>query len=216
MQAKSRRTQEERSAETRQKLIQATLDCLYEEGAARTTTNLIAERAGVSRGALTHHYASKEDLITDALVKLLRDATADIRRLAERLRAEEIDLDGFLDALCDMFLGHLLMVTLEHVTEARHNESLRGRMVDVVKQFHAELDAIWREFFHAAGASDRDIETTLNMTLCLFRGMGVQTVLRDDPPYYVRLRDAWKAQLREMLKRDGPKIVQLTSTNAGR
>lgn len=216
MQAKSRRTQEERSAETRQKLIKATLDCLYEEGAARTTTNLIAERAGVSRGALTHHFASKEELIVEALDKLLHDATGDIRRLAERLRAEDIDLDGFLDALCDMFLGHLLMVTLEHVTEARHNASLRAAMVDVVKQFHAALDAIWREFFVTSGASDQDIETTLNMTLCLFRGMGVQTVLRDDPPYYVRLRDAWKVQLRQILKRDPSNIVQLTATKTGR
>ncbi len=37
----------------------------------------------------------------------------------------------------------------------------------------------------------------LNATLCLLRGMGVQTVLRDDPDYYRRLLRFWKSILRE-------------------
>ena len=98
-----------------------------------------------------------------------------------------------------MFLGRLVLITLEHVTEARRNPTLRRRMVKVVQVFHAELDAIWREFFSTSGMSEREVETTLNMTLCLFRGMGLQTVLKDDAAYYHRLRDAWKVQLAMLL-----------------
>lgn len=198
-----RRTQEERSAETRLRLIEATLDCLYEEGAARTSTNMIAARAGVSRGALTHHYATKEQLIVEAMEHHLTEATEEIRALAVQMRAGVLGLDGMLDRLCEMFLGRLILLTLEHVTEARHNDNLREQMVRIVRRFHAALDDIWREFFHTDDRSDLDVETTLNMTLCLFRGMGVQSVLRDDPAYYRRLRDAWKAQLRTILGRDG-------------
>ena len=57
-----RRTQEERSAATRAKLLDATIDCLIELGYAGTTTTLIAERAGVSRGAQLHHFPSKDAL----------------------------------------------------------------------------------------------------------------------------------------------------------
>jgi len=190
------RTQEERSQETRAKLIEATLDCLYEVGAARTSTNMVAERAGVSRGALTHHYASKEDLLADAVDHHLHDATDDIRSLAEDVRAQVLDFDGFLDRLCEMFLGRLLIIALEHIAEARHNEHLKMRLVAVVRDFHAELDSIWREFFSSADMTDTDVETSLDMTLCLFRGMGLQTVLRDDPAYYARLLAAWKRQIR--------------------
>ena len=194
-----RRTQEERSAETRAKLVAAMLDCLQEVGAARTSTNMVAERAGVSRGALTHHYASKEELLVDAVEHLLKEASRDIRGLAEDVRAARLDLDGFLDRVCEMYLGRLLQITLEHVTEARHNEHLRARLVVVVREFHAELDNIWREFFSRTELSSADAETILNMTLCMFRGMGVQTVLRDDPDYYQRLLNAWKTHVRLMV-----------------
>lgn len=64
----------------------------------------------------------------------------------------------------------------------------------LVKEFHAALDAIWRGFFEGSGLSSADVETTLNATLCLLRGMGFQTVLRRDPRYF----DA----MLTMLKRD--------------
>ena len=60
---KKRRTQEERSAETKKRLLEATIDYLNELGYNKTGTVEIARRAGVSRGALVHHFPSKHDLI---------------------------------------------------------------------------------------------------------------------------------------------------------
>lgn len=61
-----RRTQQQRREETRQRLLDATIDCLVEHGFAGTTTQRVQERAGVSRGALLHHFASKADLLAAA------------------------------------------------------------------------------------------------------------------------------------------------------
>ena len=47
------RLQEERSAETRGRLLDATVECLHEFGYAGTTTTEIARRAGVSRYEIT-------------------------------------------------------------------------------------------------------------------------------------------------------------------
>lgn len=190
-----RRTQAMRSAATRRKLLEATLDALMSSGYTRMTTAEIAERAGVSRGALMHHYASKDDLVAAACQHLLRQATQDIRAQACRVEAGELTLSGFLDSLWSQFSGRLFYITLEHVTEARHNGDLRGKMIPVVREFHGALDEIWREFFRGTSLNTAEVATTLNMTLCLLRGMGVQTVLRDDPGYYARLLDAWKEQL---------------------
>src|SRR3546814_4234535 len=60
------------------------------------------------------------------------------------------------------------------------------RMIPVIRDFHAALDSIWREFFYGTRLDTVEVNTTLNTTLCLLRGMGVQTVLRQDPPYYDR------------------------------
>src|SRR5580704_16373484 len=59
--------QERRSANTKQLLLEATIDCLNDVGYARTTTMLIAHRAGASRGAMIHHYQSKAALITSVI-----------------------------------------------------------------------------------------------------------------------------------------------------
>ena len=51
-----RRSQAERSAATREALLDATIDCLVEEGYASITTSRVSERAGLSRGAHLHHF----------------------------------------------------------------------------------------------------------------------------------------------------------------
>lgn len=187
-----RRTQEERTAETTARLKQATLDILLDRGYARASTLDIADRAGVSRGALTHHFESKDDLVCQAVEQLLREATAEIRDYAERVQSGRLDISGFIDHLWEMFSGRLFYITLEHVTEARHNDFLRARLVPVVREFHQALDQIWSDFFRGAGLKSAEVETALNASLCLLRGMGVQTVLRNDPAYYKRLLDFWK------------------------
>ena len=194
-----RRTQEERTAETRARVIEATLVALLERGYARCTTADIADRAGVSRGALSHHFESKEALVAEAVEWQLDVSTAAIRALADDVATGVLPLDAFLDRIWEMFRGRLFLVTLEHVTEARHNAPLRARLVPVVRDFHRALDEIWRRYFERAGLSESEIETTLNATLCLMRGMGLQTVLRDDPPYFARLLEWWKAEMTRLL-----------------
>ena len=203
----TRRTQQMRSAETQSKLIDATLDALMENGYTRMTTADIANRAGLTRGALLHHYPTKDDLVAAAGQHLLAEATSEIRDRAAQVRAGEMTLGGFLDLLWRMFSGRLFYVTLEYVTEARHNPALRAKMIPVVRTFHVALDDIWRTFFAGTRLTDGEVETSLNMTLCLLRGMGVQTVLRDDPPYYRRLMAGWKSQLAHMVgARDSVKL----------
>jgi AcrR family transcriptional regulator len=195
-----------RSAETRGRLIEAALDHLHHHGYARTATADIAVAAGVSRGALTHHFASKDDLVAEAVDHELKQATREIASLAEEVSAGRLDLDAFLDRLWAMFSGRLFLITLEHVTEARHNEALHDKLVPLVKAFHGALDGIWRTFFRTSGLPEAEIGAALNATLCLLRGMGVQTVLRDDPAYYRALLGFWKRQLKDLVgdQRAGP------------
>ena len=59
----ARRTQAERSAITRQVLLDAAIKCLFEHGYGATTTMLVAKTAGVSRGAMLHQFPTKNDLM---------------------------------------------------------------------------------------------------------------------------------------------------------
>lgn len=194
-----RRTQEERSQTTRERLLAATFDILHDQGYGRATLNDIADRAGVSRGALAHHFEGKEDLICQAVDWDLHRTIERISALARRREIGQLSLDRFIDALWDIFAGPTFMVAMEHITESRHNPALHARLVPVTRSFHTALDAIWRDYFKDSGLSSTEIETAFNATLCLLRGMGLQTVLRDDPAYYQRLLGHLKRQTAALL-----------------
>jgi AcrR family transcriptional regulator len=65
-----RKTRAEQSAERRANVIQATIDCLVEDGYSELTTRRIAERAGIAQSTLMHHFPSREGLLADAVTQL--------------------------------------------------------------------------------------------------------------------------------------------------
>jgi AcrR family transcriptional regulator len=200
---KPARTQEERTAATRDRLIDATLDLLLTKGYAGTTTVDIAARAGLTRGALSHHYAGKDELVVEAFDRHLTLVGADIRSYAGLVRAGSLSLSDFIDRVWTIMSGRFFMLTLEEITAARHNDYLRVQLMKRTQLFHDQLDAIWRHFFAGTELDAAEVEVMLNATLCLLRGMGVQTVLRDDPVYYRRLLRFWKAILAEKMTAPG-------------
>ena len=56
---RQRRTQAERTTETRRRVLDAAVECLIDRGYAKTTVEEVARRAGVSLGAERHHFPSK-------------------------------------------------------------------------------------------------------------------------------------------------------------
>jgi AcrR family transcriptional regulator len=186
------RTQDERSAAMRERLINATLETILECGYSGATLVGIAKKAGVTRGALNHHFDSKDDLIVEAMSDMLKKGSAEIRGYAESVQNGTLSPSEFLDRVWEIFSGPFFMVTLEQITASRHNDVLKNRLVVVTRDFHKALDEIWSSFFTTNELQQPQLETILNATLCLFRGMGAQTVLREDPAYYQRLLSFWK------------------------
>lgn len=81
--------QAKKSAMTRQAILEAAIKCIIDHGYAQTTTSLIADRAIVSRGAMTHHFPSRSDVLT-ATIEYLHE-----RRLQEyRALVQEFDISS--------------------------------------------------------------------------------------------------------------------------
>jgi len=193
-----RRSQKERSADTSAKLMSSTIDLLHDQGIARTTTSDIARHAGVSRGALTHHFASREAVISASVAELLSKTAQDLHRFAEDFVARGGSSDEIVDYIWQMMDDRLFYVTMEFLPEARHNDDFRAELIPTVREFHAGLDAIWTALAARAGAEPNHTRTVMNATMCLVRGMISQTVLRPgDPTYYASLLQFWKGQVRQ-------------------
>jgi AcrR family transcriptional regulator len=61
--SRSVRSNEQRSHQTQQRIIDAALELLFMGGYSSATTTRVAKQAGVSRGAMTHHFSSRADLM---------------------------------------------------------------------------------------------------------------------------------------------------------
>jgi len=129
------RTQAERRAATRFALLDATVDCLAEEGYAKTTTRRIAERAGVTPGALQHHFATRAELLghvrrhlgSKFAQEMLGHASADIPSI--HLRAERL-----LDLMWDLLKGPLFAAMVELWVAARTDVELRKEITEAERE----------------------------------------------------------------------------------
>ena len=191
----SRRTQETRRDETRLALINATLHLLLTRGYTRLTTVDVARVAGLSKGALTYHFPSKEDLVVQSIEHQLRAVTADLDSFVDHTMATTASGRQIVDHLWRLMSGGLFYVTMEYLPEARHNDGFRARLIPVVQQFHAALDQIWRHLSRTRGLPTDRAQVILNATMCLIRGMVAQSILRDDPAYFEAILSYWKDQL---------------------
>jgi AcrR family transcriptional regulator len=113
-----RRTQAERSEETREKVIAAATACIAEQGMRKTTTQAMALRAGVTWGAMQHQFGDKDAVIDaviarsmDEFVALMQGLREAEPNLARRVRAFTqrwwIALKGpYYRVVLEILLGH--------------------------------------------------------------------------------------------------------------
>jgi len=119
-----RRTQAERSAAMRTRLLDATIECLVTYGYAGITTPRVAERAGVTRGAQIHHFRSKEDLVVAAIEHLAQQRTQAAIREFGRVETSGDPVSTVLDFLWEAHQGPMFIATVELWVAARTDDVL--------------------------------------------------------------------------------------------
>jgi AcrR family transcriptional regulator len=122
----ARRTQAERRAATRAALLDAVLELLLEEGYAGITTRKIAVRAGVSQGAQQHYFASKSELVVEALRHAVqRLASEALPRIDLGALTEPGGQEAVIDELWRLHQHPTFRASLELWNAARGDEALR-------------------------------------------------------------------------------------------
>jgi AcrR family transcriptional regulator len=193
-----RRTQAERRASTRAALLQATIDCLIERGYAGTTTHEVQSRAGVSRGALTHHFASKADLLLAAMDQLYDDFSGSIRDAAATLPTGEERIKPAIRVLWDRFDGPLFLAAMELWVAARTDPELRLALLPHERRLGGQLKELAAELFGRQVAAHPAAETVYQVLLTSMRGQAMTYALnpeasRDGPhlQYWFALVEAF-------------------------
>ncbi|WP_067838063.1 TetR/AcrR family transcriptional regulator [Nocardia lijiangensis] len=192
---------QDRSRATRQRLLEATIDCLAEMGWAAATVAVVAERAGVSRGAAQHHFPTREDLITGALEYMfdtrMDQATAEARTVADV--AEGVGrTEAVVAGLVESYTSPLFKAALQVWTHAAADPVLRERIVPLEAKFGRIAH---RRAVEALGVDDSDpvAHHLVQATLDLARGLGLADVLTDDSARRKEIVQQWSATLHSAL-----------------
>jgi AcrR family transcriptional regulator len=189
----------ERSQATRLRLLEATVECLAELGWSGTSTTVIAERAGVSRGAQLHHYPTKNDLVIAAIEHLAIRRAEELHAAAARLPDGPGRTAAVLDQLALHHTGPLFTAALEVWVAARTDPALRAALLP------AEA-ALGRQLHHLAvqmlGADEGrpGVREAVQTTFDLLRGLGVAGLISDDSARRAAVLAHWARTLDQQLE----------------
>ena len=183
--AESNKTwQQTKSELTRQTILDAALDCFYDMGYANTTTENISKRAGVSRGAMLHHFPTRFDLIkaavehlTEKRLELFAAQEQEVNRDAEYTRVEE-----GIDAYWNQLNTPLFVVFHELQVAARTDADLEKVRRPAVEQYNARVYETAKTLFPDLALSEAFNRANL-LTTYLMEGMAfAQTISGDRVP----------------------------------
>ena len=200
-----RRTQEERSAETRGRLLDATVDCLIDLGYSATTTTVIADRAGLSRGAQLHHFPTKAALVAAAVEHLTRRIGEDLQREVAKLPVDGDRVSAAVDLLWSRFATPLFPAWLELLVASRTDAELRKHLFAFEERMGHAIQRQITSVFGDKVSTAPNFEMAMEMTLNLMYGMAlVRAVATADGKRHRKRREAamletWKRTMVDLL-----------------
>jgi len=194
-----RRTQSERSTQTRARILAAAATLISARGYARLRTAEVADAAGVSRGAMLHHFPAKAALVVATLTHVFDEA-----RALSRARAAAIDPPDDLVAAViadarEFFFNEHFKVALDIVLSTSTDRATRDQILEVSRTARRPVEAAWSAALADRGVAAPIAADIVALTLGLVRGMAVRTLWDDDAEWFEHLFALWRRMVEAFL-----------------
>ena len=194
-----RRTQAERTAATRERIVRAVVESIAEIGFQKTTANEITRRAGVTWGAVQHHFGGKDGILTAVLEE-------SFDRFAERLAAVPTDgasLAERVSAFVDIAWAHFGSPDYRSTFEILLNYT-RDTDEDGVPIWQSEMfrawNRVWSKIFADVELPRRKVVALQAFAISVVSGMAALAMLRRavEPVHGAELELLKQTLVREM------------------
>lgn len=184
---RQRRSQAQRSAETRARILESTIECLVKHGYAGTTMPRVAEMAGLTRGAQVHHFGSRDELMVAAVQYLATTRTAAaVPTFGGRITSTDDPLDTILDIAWDIHSEAMFIPIVELWVAGRTDPALRGEVSKLETIVLTTLIGAVAEFVPAE--IHRSMLEFMYMAMDVIRGILISSIVDPDP---ARARRRW-------------------------
>jgi AcrR family transcriptional regulator len=166
-----------RRSATREKLLNATIDCLYSLGYYRTSTVLVTERAGVSRGSLLHQFPTKADLMVATAEHIARMRGAAWREQGRGVPPSPERLARLIEAMWGEVNTPSGVARIEIMLASRSDPELSAKYGPLVADLERRhRDNVWR-LAEALGCRDRGpIDAAVQLYSAALRGLALDAL----------------------------------------
>jgi AcrR family transcriptional regulator len=195
-----RRTQAQRSADMRRRVLDAAVQMLADKGYAGFRTADVADAAGVSKGALTHHFATKDALVLDTLEHVFRIASDKARQRAHGKRSVDAAIGALLDDSRDFFFSDLFLIAIDLAIQSGHDSPNGAQIQKMSRDHRAPVEQAWLAALVDAGVPAALAEDLLWLTISIVRGLAVRRLLADDPARFERVLKLWRTMVADFLR----------------
>jgi AcrR family transcriptional regulator len=186
-----RRTQAERTQETRARILDAAVEVLRKKGYAHFRTADVAKAAGVSRGAQLHHFATKEKLVYATMEHVFHNVLEKSRSRAAALKPGDDPLEHAIADAREFFFSTAFFISLDIATSI-NSARFRNKLMVMVRDARLPAEEAWRQALTAAGVSEQVADDVLWLTFGLVRGLAVRMFWQNEPDRFDRLLALWR------------------------
>jgi AcrR family transcriptional regulator len=173
---RQRRPQAERTADTQAKVIEAAIRCIHRLGYGPTTITVVADDAGVSRGAVTHHFPAKTDLMIAVLRAVYEQDSEHYERTVAAMPPLEW-LRSLPATMWEAISRPSSIAVMEIMLAARSDADLAARLRETQQRIDVEAHAWVIERLRAAGIDDRpDGAAVHRLFVAAVRGLALEAV----------------------------------------
>jgi AcrR family transcriptional regulator len=176
---KPRLTQDEKSAETRRRLLDAAIRCVIERGYANTTGSEIAERAGLSRGAQLYHFQTKAELLAQAVEHLFELMFSEMRQRVEQLSGEAVRSSAAIELAWQIANSPLYRAWLELMIASRTDAYLRDSIRAVNTRLTEFVQKTFGRLFIPANSNIPGLDLFPVIVMFMMEGLAIGADARE-------------------------------------
>jgi AcrR family transcriptional regulator len=195
-----RRTQAERTRETRTRILDAAVEVLRKKGYAHFRTADVAKAAGVSRGAQLHHFKTKEKLVYATMEHVFHNVLATSQTRASALKRGEDPLAGIVADASDFFFSTPFFISLDIATSI-NSARFRRQLMAMVREARLPAEKAWHRTLVERGVPEQTADDVLWLTLGLVRGLAVRMLWQNEPARFERLLEVWRGIVGDYVQR---------------
>lgn len=170
-----RRTQEERSAETRAALLRGTVSAIHELGYAAVTTAIISQRAGLSRGAFLHHFHTKAELMA-AVVKMVFDD--EMAQYQDIVQTAEMDRLSQWPRILWSVLSRPSGIAVLEILQAARSDADLAQLVGPTQK--AAEEGALKKMLEAYGGDEDTGRSVMRLMVWAIRGLTLSDMILPD------------------------------------